>query len=468
MRDVLRACPRRPHYYSVVAVVLTNDRQVPASLAYVDAEGALKAQKPITDTSWQTRKEAVLREFLLDHRPDVIVINASAGQGAAALRTTLLTSVINNVAEAIRSRARERRAHREGTEQYYGAHQDDEDEAVNYNAHVVVIRDDLSNIYKMSPRAKKTYPEFTPGVWAAICLARFVQEPLAEYASLWTSCNATDVFGYEALFLDVHPLKHLLGNVKLPLLRALEQCLVDAVCEAGVDVLAAVNHDHLSPLLIFVAGLGLRKAEALKQAVRKRGARGVVNRNELLEKKLLSKVVWTNAASFLRFPEERARNANEDWDPFEDTRIHPECYVSEDFAPKVRGWPAWKYWKHASSPHIQAYQPLACAVLLRCVFGPLGCPVVDRSKHLIRLPLPTHGATVPLPIQICADALEVEHDPMRYREPVLKQMAASRKRLGTKLTKDEDWVDQWVAPRPQAPTGAFQVRPCLAPYLGPI
>jgi hypothetical protein len=48
---------------------------------------------------------------------------------------------------------------------------------------------------------------------------------LAEYASLWTSCNSVEVFGYEALFLDVHPLKHLLGNVKLPLLRALEHCL---------------------------------------------------------------------------------------------------------------------------------------------------------------------------------------------------------------------------------------------------
>ena len=390
VREVLKATPRRPYHYSVVAVVLSNDRKAPASLAYVDVEGALKAQKPMTDTIWHSHKEAVLKEFILDHRPDVIVINASAGQGAVLLRTTLVTSVINNVAEEIRNRARERRARREDNDNYYGAHQDDEDEAANYNAHVVVIRDEVSNIYKLSPRAKKAFPEFSEGVWAAICLARYAQEPLAEYASLWTSCNSVEVFGYEALFLDVHPLKHLLGNVKLPLLRALEHCLVDAVCEAGVDMLMAVNHDHLSPLLIFVAGLGLRKSEALKQAVRKRGARGVISRNELLEKKLLGKVVWTNAASFLRFPEERARNANEDWDPFEDTRIHPECYLTEDFAPKI-----------------------------------------------------------------CADALEVEHDPMRYHENVVKQMNTSRKKMNTRLLKDEEWVDQWVVPRAQPPMGAY-------------
>ena len=268
----------------------------------------------------------MLKEFIFDHRPDVIVINSSAGQNALMLKQLL-----------------------------------------------------------------STFPECVPGIAAAICLARNVQEPLAEYCSLWTSANAVEVFGYEALFLDVHPLKHLLGNVKLPLLRALEHCLVDAVCEVGVDLHLAVNHDHLSPMLAFVAGLGLRKAEALKQAVRKRRAGDIiVNRNELLEKKLLGPVVWTNAASFLRITEDRLKDGRVDWDPIEDTRIHPECYLSEEFAPKI-----------------------------------------------------------------CADALEVEHEPTKYLDTVIKQMAQSRKKLLRRLQTDEDWVDLWQAPRPAAPLGSY-------------
>ena len=35
----------------------------------------------------------------------------------------------------------------------------------------------------------------------------YLQEPLAEYCALWKSANAIEVFGFEALYLDVHPLK---------------------------------------------------------------------------------------------------------------------------------------------------------------------------------------------------------------------------------------------------------------------
>jgi hypothetical protein len=95
-----------------------------------------------------------------------------------------------------------------------------------------------------------------------------VQEPLAEYCSLWRSANPVELFGYEALYVDIHPLKPLLGNIKVPLLRAMEHALIDAVCEVGVDLISAVQHDHLASMLAFVGGLGLRKGEALKQGLR--------------------------------------------------------------------------------------------------------------------------------------------------------------------------------------------------------
>ncbi len=74
-------------------------------------------------------------------------------------------------------------------------------------AQVAIVKDDVANIFKRSPRAKKLFPELQPGTCAAISLARFAQEPLMEYCSLWCSADAVETFGYELLYLDLHPLK---------------------------------------------------------------------------------------------------------------------------------------------------------------------------------------------------------------------------------------------------------------------
>ena len=51
------------------------------------------------------------------------------------------------------------------------------------------------------------FPELQPGTAAAECLARTVQEPLAEYANMWLSADPVGTFGYETLYLTLHPLK---------------------------------------------------------------------------------------------------------------------------------------------------------------------------------------------------------------------------------------------------------------------
>jgi transcription elongation factor SPT6 len=80
-------------------------------------------------------------------------------------------------------------------------------------------------------------------------------------------------------------------------------------------------------MLAFIGGLGLRKADALCKNIRKK-LTTVQNRQELLSKKLLGPVVYTNAAGFLRISENPV-------DPLDNTRIHPECYHTHDFAPKI-------------------------------------------------------------------------------------------------------------------------------------
>ena len=51
------------------------------------------------------------------------------------------------------------------------------------------------------------FPDLLPGTAAAVSFARFIQEPLAEYASMWHSADDAGVFGLEVLYLDLHPLK---------------------------------------------------------------------------------------------------------------------------------------------------------------------------------------------------------------------------------------------------------------------
>ena len=74
-----------------------------------------------------------------------------------------------------------------------------------------------------------------------------------------THCTSRPLLSSPGLnppLLSYPPLQHLLGNVKLPLLTVLEHCLIDAVCEVGVDLSLAVQNDHLATMLAFVGGLG--------------------------------------------------------------------------------------------------------------------------------------------------------------------------------------------------------------------
>jgi len=124
-----------------------------------------------------------------------------------------------------------------------------------------------------------------------------------------------------------------LSSSSFTTLRALERCLVDAVCETGVDLNRCLSQDHYQGMLTFVGGLGLRKAHSLRLSIRRRLG-SIQGRRELLEGKLVGKVVFTNASGFLRITDDTP-DRERGLDPLDDTRIHPECYISNDFAPKI-------------------------------------------------------------------------------------------------------------------------------------
>mmetsp|Transcript_22708 Transcript_22708/g.37888 ORF Transcript_22708/g.37888 Transcript_22708/m.37888 type:complete len:2014 (+) Transcript_22708:62-6103(+) len=329
VKDMLLACPNRPHAPTVASIYLSTGRDDPVCMAFVNKDGTLRAHDLIPAKVLSLKNDRI-KQFIVDHRPDVIVLNAS---GASASRSTCMTiekHLLREVEEHIKEldvQRREMRLERVGGGISYEDDEDDEEDIVPYKAEVMIVNDDVANIFKNSQRAKRQFPELERPEAAAVCMARYAQEPLAEYCAAWNCANSQDVFGFELLFLNVHPLKPLLRGVQQNLLNALETRLVDAVCEVGVDINQVCTHDHLAPLLAFVGGLGLRKADALRQNVR-RSVQTVESRNVLLLKKLLGSNVWTNAAGFIKIGKEAV-------DPLDNTRIHPECYTTYDFATKI-------------------------------------------------------------------------------------------------------------------------------------
>ena len=130
--------------------------------------------------------------------------------------------------------------------------------------------------------------------------------------------------GEEALFLPLHPLHQHVGKARL--LAALERELLVAVNESGVSLNASALHVHRRSMLSFVAGLGPVKAHDLVSKVKKLKHSQVSARVELKDKQLLGAKVFQNAAGFLRIRDYPLVNLN----PVDDTRIHPECYLTAD------------------------------------------------------------------------------------------------------------------------------------------
>jgi len=198
----------------------SSDREA-IYFALVDKDGLLRAHE-ICPASISNQKKEKITDWLVKHRPKIIVLNSSAGQYSKSMARLIDESIIRDVETKIRLSARIKRERRENEENDYANHVDDDEEFMEYKAKTIIVKDEIAKIFKGSKRSKKMFPELDSGFHAAICMARFVREPLAEYCNIWTSANASEVFGYEALYIDVHPYKHLLEGVKRHLLNALE------------------------------------------------------------------------------------------------------------------------------------------------------------------------------------------------------------------------------------------------------
>lgn len=138
----------------------------------------------------------------------------------------------------------------------------------NFNTPVIYANDEVARLYQNSDRAEKEFSSFSTIMRYCVGLARFVQNPLLEFAALKEDIKTVSLVEDEQHHVCLcQPLLtiKLIGS-QLPrekLLLACERVLVDMTNLVGVDINRAMTDTHYQCLLPYVGGLGPRKAQVL-------------------------------------------------------------------------------------------------------------------------------------------------------------------------------------------------------------
>ena len=199
----------------------------------------------------------------------------------------------------------------------HGAEYEGEDgPGMSAKLEVVIVNDEVARLYQTSERANTEHPGFAPLTKYCVALAKYLQNPLKEYASLGRDISSIS-FDKDQTYVP-----------KEKLFKQLESAMVDIVNLCGVELNDAVSDSYTANLLPYVCGLGPRKATQLLKAINING--GVVSsRAELVgdadqrKHPAVGPKVWNNCASFLWIEFD---SSEPDSDYLDNTRVHPQDY----------------------------------------------------------------------------------------------------------------------------------------------
>ncbi|CAO2650067.1 Nn.00g013590.m01.CDS01 [Neocucurbitaria sp. VM-36] len=184
---------------------------------------------------------------------------------------------------------------------------------------IIMVNDEVARLYHNSGRARAEFPKYAPLTRYCIALGRYLQNPLAEYASL----------GKDIVSLPFVQNQTLIPQDKL--LERLDTAMVDMVNLVGIDLPETYDDGYMSKLLPYVCGLGPRKADRLVKAIQANGDEilsrfdllGVSENNSRDLKAAMGPKVFQNCASFLYIPYDSTEESS---DYLDYTRVHPEDY----------------------------------------------------------------------------------------------------------------------------------------------
>jgi len=113
---------------------------------------------------------------------------------------------------------------------------------------VVFVQDEVARLYMNSERSLAEHVSLPPVARYCVGLARYMQNPLLEYAAL----------GKDIVSINFHPDQQLVSEEKLR--TEVEQAMVDMVNLVGVDINLAAKNSYVANTVPFICGLGPRKA----------------------------------------------------------------------------------------------------------------------------------------------------------------------------------------------------------------
>jgi transcription elongation factor SPT6 len=330
----------------IVGICCSSDPKEATYLAAVNEVGVLQDRLIIPGGTHVGHPKHIskIEDFLFNSRPAAVLVGTSGGMQSRSVQRKM-KDIVNTAVNHWGNRDiqgddeddEEFEARLSKFDKYLPSRTayDDEEESLDWKCNADLIDDSVSQVFAHSPRGKKEFPDLPPNLRAAISIARYGKDPVAEIAYSWNVASDSGLFGTELLYFDIHPMQQLLKRFKGPsLLRHYERVLCDVVADIGVDVNKSCEFDHLLGLLTFVPGLGPRKAADIKQKVTQRGT-PIATRRSLLEDRLVGPTVYNNSVAFLRISYFDDDLRQSTMHPLDNTRLHPDVYAKNNFAIKI-------------------------------------------------------------------------------------------------------------------------------------
>ncbi|XVF82582.1 hypothetical protein PTKIN_Ptkin16aG0061200 [Pterospermum kingtungense] len=247
----------------------------------------------VNDQQRKKNDQQRVLKFMTDHQPHVVVLGA-VNLSCTRLKDDIYEIIFKMVEENPRD----------------VGHEMDE-------LSIVYGDESLPRLYENSRISSDQLPGQSGIVKRAVALGRYLQNPLAMVATL---CGP----GKEILSWRLSPLENFLTvDEKYGMV---EQVLVDATNQVGLDVNLAASHEWLFAPLQFISGLGPRKAASLQRSLVRVGT--IFSRKDFHQIHGLGRKVFVNAVGSLRVRRSGlAANSSQFIDLLDDTRIHPESFV---------------------------------------------------------------------------------------------------------------------------------------------
>ncbi|EAL22689.1 hypothetical protein CNBB1380 [Cryptococcus deneoformans B-3501A] len=288
----------------------------------LDDEGNVRTQTKF-DNLRDEEDKTMFIELLEKRKPKVVVIGGFSAQ-TARLKDAALVAIRQHAIELLGQNPPVSDAYPDHEGFQYAMAEYDE----KLKAHLIpliFVNDATARLYMSSEEAEKEHPNLPLNGRYALGLARYAQNPLNAYCKLGKHIASVT-------FMEHH--QKLIPQEKL--LYHLERGLVNSVCFMGIEINSCVADPYQRAMLPYIAGLGPRKADAVIYGIQKHGA--LINRMAFTDLGLFGPTIFENTAGFLTIESDlkdmmlEAENPQEQPDPLDMTRIHPENY---EFAQKM-------------------------------------------------------------------------------------------------------------------------------------